>query len=548
MVSGGTLRSNGTTFTLNEPITLDGGAFAVGGAGDAALTLAGPVTVGANGGTFQIDGGTGEDGLTVTSTISGAAGGQLNMSIDGGSTLTVTSGITNNGNLVKTGDGVLAIADGASVSSPEIVVNNGTLDVSLMSAGAGMTIADGQLLGGTATVLGNVATESGSTLRVGDAGLPMVDVYAYVDATDDVDGNTTYVDGSVFTSGDSENTAWITREFANGGTLFQAGVNDSDPNVETQAETLKTVITGLTPGESYTVYANYWTASGSSMRILAGDAEDNLTLYDADYTDVTDATNGTDLSGLVYAEAPLITEGNRTMWGAPIGTLVADESGEIAVFVDDTATDDGDDRTWYDGVTYSTGAQQGLSQGFTIDGDLTVTTGSSVEMDIFDSSAFDTLTVTGAAELGGTLTLISEDVSNYSIGDEFLLLTSADLTGVFDAVSGVSIGMVDGLAAGLAVIYDAEANSVSARVSMLGDANGDDSVDLLDLSILATNFDDDGTFTYGQGDFNGDGRVDLLDLSALASSFGNSVSAVPEPTACVLLGLGAVAGLRRRVA
>lgn len=55
-----------------------------------------------------------------------------------------------------------------------------------------------------------------------------------------------------------------------------------------------------------------------------------------------------------------------------------------------------------------------------------------------------------------------------------------------------------------------------APVRKTGDANGDNAVDLLDLSILATWW---GT-TNTDADFNHDGTVDLLDLSTLASAWG----------------------------
>ncbi|QDU71316.1 dockerin type I domain-containing protein [Mucisphaera calidilacus] len=78
-----------------------------------------------------------------------------------------------------------------------------------------------------------------------------------------------------------------------------------------------------------------------------------------------------------------------------------------------------------------------------------------------------------------------------------------------------------------------------------GDANGDGKVDLLDLSILASNFDGTDTpYDVSDGDFNGDGFVNLLDLSILASNF--ETSPAPEPAAAGLLGLGAMALLRRR--
>ncbi len=60
-------------------------------------------------------------------------------------------------------------------------------------------------------------------------------------------------------------------------------------------------------------------------------------------------------------------------------------------------------------------------------------------------------------------------------------------------------------------------------VNLPGDANSDGVVDVLDLSILATNYG--GTGQWGQGDYNNDGDIDVLDLSILATNYGQSVSA-----------------------
>ncbi|QDU70939.1 alpha-amylase family glycosyl hydrolase [Mucisphaera calidilacus] len=81
--------------------------------------------------------------------------------------------------------------------------------------------------------------------------------------------------------------------------------------------------------------------------------------------------------------------------------------------------------------------------------------------------------------------------------------------------------------------------------TFMGDANLDGSVDLLDLSSLASRFGDPAS-SWSEGDFDGNNVVDLLDLSILASNFGRA-NGIPEPTtALVLLVLGSA--LRRRAA
>ncbi|MEQ9459328.1 MAG: hypothetical protein RIG82_00030 [Phycisphaeraceae bacterium] len=69
-----------------------------------------------------------------------------------------------------------------------------------------------------------------------------------------------------------------------------------------------------------------------------------------------------------------------------------------------------------------------------------------------------------------------------------------------------------------------------------GDANLDLKVDLIDLSILASNFQSLGG--WAKGDANVDGTVNLVDLSFLASNFGFDATAIPEPYAIALIALG----------
>ena len=86
-----------------------------------------------------------------------------------------------------------------------------------------------------------------------------------------------------------------------------------------------------------------------------------------------------------------------------------------------------------------------------------------------------------------------------------------------------------------------------------GDANLDGMINLTDFNALAANFKQVGG--WAQGDFNGSGFIDMDDFNILSLNFGFGVSedlgelsllALPEPASIALLGLGAVALLRRR--
>jgi probable HAF family extracellular repeat protein len=77
----------------------------------------------------------------------------------------------------------------------------------------------------------------------------------------------------------------------------------------------------------------------------------------------------------------------------------------------------------------------------------------------------------------------------------------------------------------------------------LGDANGDGKVDVNDLTIVLTNYNQSGT--WATGDFNNDGKVDVNDLTIVLTNYGKTagasgpiVAAVPEPGTLILLAVG----------
>mgnify|MGYP000692924018 CR=1 FL=1 len=180
----------------------------------------------------------------------------------------------------------------------------------------------------------------------------------YVDATT---SNTTLADGSAYTPTASTNNTddeWSSRSaFGNGGALYTANDNNADPGED--APELRTLITGLTPGQMYEVYVYYWTAGNDApggnqqWDIQAGLTTGALTaILTADGTNLGHASTGVDPSTYFTNDSPqvIVSEGDRRMREYALGTIAADGSGNLAVYVDDNPGNV--NRTWYDGVGY----------------------------------------------------------------------------------------------------------------------------------------------------------------------------------------------------
>ena len=525
---------------------------------------------------------------TASYVVTGSAiGGSGGLRVIGGGSVTLANAANTftGDTLVARGTLALAGSGGLAGSRAITVATSGTLDTLGLAAG-GLTLTgqaltvDGRVVGdvtatagssvqvgaggrlsgalradastviASGTVVGNVSATRGATLQVGGTGISAVRQTIYVDATHGSGGNTTLASGGVFSP--TTNPDWQIRSvFGNGGVVYQGGADSP-----TAAPELRTTISGLVPGRSYQCYVNFWDASGSAWRILAGGTSGRLRLFDSPRTGVTGATDGLDPTRLGYGTLPVTSESNRMLWAGDLGRLVADAQGRISIFVDDTGTADGDDRTWFDGVSYVSDALGFTGQAtLAVQGNVSLDGGAALRIDLGSPTATDRLSATGTATLGGAA-LVLALAEGY---DPAWLVPHTILTAgtVVDSFARID---ATGLAGPkrLAVSYTPTAVTVTA--AMAGDGNLDGVVDLLDVAglVAAGQFDTGLSATWADGDFSGDGLVDLLDaadfLTANLFDAGPyatpaaSIAPVPEPGPLGLAAAAAAAagGLLRR--
>jgi hypothetical protein len=158
--------------------------------------------------------------------------------------------------------------------------------------------------------------------------------------------------------------------------------------------------------------------------------------------------------------------------------------------------------------------------------------------------------VNGLVTLGiGCLTLVQPTFASTTFGDANYMALAANCP------AAIAQGASDGG-------YMGAKPKVSVP-AIPGDANGDGSVDVGDLGILAANYGTSSGATWQQGDFNGDKAVDVGDLGILAANYGyngssadwnadyakvfgstaNEASNDTDSSLCGSLGLPLIAGL-----
>ena len=172
----------------------------------------------------------------------------------------------------------------------------------------------------------------------------------YVDAST---SNTTLADGTAYTPEDpfvNDDDLWGLRTFGNSSTVYNS--NDSNSNPGEDAPELRTTISGLTAGSSYKVYTYFWgngTSGNVQWDVMTGLVSGALTSYD--WTNATDISGETPSTYFTNVPDVIVAAGNGDLLEVSHGTVVADGSGNINIYVDDFPGNP--NRTWYDGVGYS---------------------------------------------------------------------------------------------------------------------------------------------------------------------------------------------------
>ncbi|CAK9037553.1 Alpha-L-fucosidase (Alpha-L-fucoside fucohydrolase) [Durusdinium trenchii] len=328
---------------------------------------------------------------------------------------------------------------------------------------------------------------------------------------------------------------------------------------------LKVTIDGLDTTFSYNVYAHFWSNASQNWRVegtldpadindngTPGDLSDDFLPAEAGISfNAKGASDGTTQASVALlsefaAPAPIVTESDRTLYNAYLGSASPNENDEIPVYIDNYyAEGDTSGRIFFDGVGYEV---QGVDLTLEVqaDGSAKVVNTSSVPISIdyyeINSSAGN-LSYGGWSSLesqlvgsvdGSDLGSMPGDSSTEKWGvtggseDSNTQLSEFYLPGYLELGTGQEWILGSPVAAGTAANdltfrVGVEGYGVlDARVAVVGgdnaDFNGDGIVSIADYTVWRNNLGASGSGL--AGDANADNTVDAVDYQIWKTQFG----------------------------
>ncbi len=583
--AGGSLRLNEQAGTFSENVVLNGGSLQVGGGSNANVDWSGGISLGgAAESTLRLDGGTDTfdasdvrltNGLTVSGNVTGSAGNDLRVEVDGGSTLVVSGNLAHNGALTKASGGTLELS-GTNSYTGDTNVNGGTIAL-IGATGLSSTInLDGGTVDVTAATSGELALGSGETLKLGgDGGLAASQVefdlnaaqnnrisYDPLDPSADSANNPTYqIRVGINSSGANVARGVVGWDLSSISSSFVSISSVDAASIELLDNSQ--AIDG-TAGAGHTLELHELTRDFVASEVTAEFASSGVQWTGYDGTAAT-AAGTNDLGVLLDSQLlvpgadtvnPIVMANNAALQTLVSNALAGDETVNVLLKIATETTGANsffafDDNTDSDGpalmVTVTGNQIVGIGSG-TVDGDLSLSAGANLEVDLFSTSLFDSLEVTGALTAGGDLTVSQFGSNVFADGDTFDLFDFASATGAFDNITLPTLG--SGLEWDTSNLLVTGEIAVATVTAIPGDLNGDGFVGLADLDIILNNWNLAIPPGNPLADPTGDNFVGLADLDIVLNNWNAgtppAASAIPEPASLALLGLGGLALMRRR--
>ena len=543
-LEGGELNHNGGTLNLNAGLTINAGDFNSTSLFSSSTTTA--TTINVVSGNFNLD-----DGDVTTGSFS-QGGGTTNLrngslTINGG-TFGLPGGIFNLDGASAPDNPTLIFDSGATtpVALPELKIGD-VKEASIVIQGGSVVSSLTADLGSQATGIGHATVQGlGSTwnivsdhdLAVGEAGTGTLNVLdsAYFHAVDDLPvGRDPNSNGTLNVDDATVDVDYwlVLGENGTGNATFtnNAVVNVTEDTIigwVGGSSGSLTVDTGATlnANDNLTVGGHIASSGGTGIVDLFGgdiNVADSLIIHS---TGTVNLTGG-------HLTADIIDHTNGGVFNFNGGTLTV-------------LTFDGD--LTQNGGTLAPGASPGVTN---VTGSYDLNAGAlAIELGGtggVPATDFDQITVSGTLGLGGTLDVTLVDIGggvlNPQAGDFFDILNFGSISGDFTTMNLPAID--------LGLMWNVGFLKTTGELlsTIMGDINGDLTVGVTDLGLLANQW---GTGGFGQftADITGDGIVSVTDLGALAANWGDTVgpslssaAVVPIPSAgfaggVLLIGIG----------